>query len=70
MKKHYVNAEIIRTREDGVTVIRILGLENNPKAYKRAYQQLMREINQNKLRMISTGEADPVVRVHPSLEIH
>ena len=70
MKKSYVNAGIVKTREDGVTIIKILGLENNPKAYKRAYQQVQQEIKQNRLKLISTGEAEPVIRTYPSLEIH
>ncbi len=70
MKKQYVNAEIIKTRENGVTIIRIMGLDNHPQAYKHTYQRLLREIQQNMLKIISSGEAVPVIRVHQSLEIH
>lgn len=70
MKKCYVNAELIKTKEDGVTIITILGLENNPKAYKRAYEQVIKEIKQQRLKLLSSGEAEPIVRVYPSLEIH
>lgn len=70
MKKNYVNAEIIKTKEDGVTILTILGLENYPHAYKQAYQEITAEIRKNMMRIISRGESPPVIRINRSLEIH
>jgi hypothetical protein len=70
MKKQYVNAEIVKTRENGVTIYSIEGLENHPKAYKLAYLHLSKEIQQKMMRIVSSGEPVPVIRVQASLEIH
>ncbi|MBN9286744.1 MAG: hypothetical protein BGO43_02370 [Gammaproteobacteria bacterium 39-13] len=70
MKKRYVNAGIIKTTEDGVTIITILGLENYPQAYKQAYLEIAAEIQKNMVRIISRGESPPVIRINRSLEIH
>lgn len=70
MNKSLVNAKISKKVENGVTVITILGLENNPKAYKDAYLQLMREIELQKFKLLNAGLGFPIVRVLPSLEIH
>lgn len=70
MKKRYVNPGIIKTTEDGITVITILGLENDPQAYKQAYLELTAEIQKNMMRILSRGETPPVIRINRSLEIH
>lgn len=65
------SATFIHTiKEDGVTIFKIQGLENHPKAYKYTYHRLIHQIEQSKIKFLSTGEPLPVVRVYPSLEIH
>lgn len=70
MNKSYVNAKVAKKVEDGVTVLTIQGLDDDPKAYKEAYLHVMREIELQKFRLINAGISAPVVRVLPSLEIH
>lgn len=69
-KSNQYCARLIKTIENGVTIISIIGLENSPKAYKSMYLLLVNEIKQNMLKIISKGESVPVIRVYPSLEIH
>ncbi len=69
MKKH-PTAKILKTKEDNVTVIHILGLDDHPSAYKRAYLQLLDDIRRNMFKIIASGEENPVIRTFPSIEIH
>jgi hypothetical protein len=70
MKKVQSPLFIQSTQEDGVTVFRIEGLENHPKAFKYTYQRLLKQIEQNKMKILTSGQPLPVVRVYQSLEIH
>lgn len=70
MHKSYVNAKIKKIHENGITVITIQGLDEDPKAYKMAYLHILKEIELQKFRLMTAGIATPVVRVLPSLEIH
>lgn len=70
MKRTSRYAKICQLKEDGVTIINILGLENHPRAFKRAYQQVQKDIEKNRFKFISAGEPEPVIRVLHSFEIH
>ncbi len=63
-------ARVIKTTEDDVTIYQIIGLENNPKAFKNTYLELLNLIKLNMLKIVSAGESIPVIRTHQSLEIH
>lgn len=63
-------AKIRQLKEDGVTIINILGLDNHPRAFKRTYEQLQKDIVKNRFKFISAGEPEPVIRVLHSFEIH
>ena len=56
--------------EDGVTVFKIEGLDDHPKAYKYTYDRLIQQIEQNKMKILFSGQPLPIVRVYHSLEIH
>jgi hypothetical protein len=70
MKRTAKYAKIRQMKEDGVTVINILGLDNHPRAFKRAYEQVQQDIVKNRYKFISAGEPEPVIRVTHSFEIH
>ena len=70
MKKHRSPMFIQSYQEDGVTIFKIEGLENHPKAYKYTYHRLIKQIEQNKMKILSAGKPLPIVSVYPSLEIH
>jgi TRAP-type C4-dicarboxylate transport system substrate-binding protein len=70
MKRTVKHAKIRQIKEDGVTVIDILGLDNHPRAFKRAYEQVQKDIQKNRHKFISAGEPMPVIRVLHSYEIH
>jgi len=70
MKRTAKYAKILQIKEDGVTVINILGLDNHPRAFKRAYEQVQKDIRNNRYKFISAGEPEPIIRVTHSFEIH
>ncbi|MCS5711384.1 hypothetical protein [Candidatus Berkiella aquae] len=70
MKRTVRQGKIRQVKEDGVTVIDIIGLDDHPKAFKRAYQHVQKDIRKNRYKFISAGEPEPVIRVTHSFEIH
>lgn len=70
MKTESAKEQIIKTKENGVTVFNIIGYENDPHGYKSIYLQLVDEIKKNMYYFVSNGESIPVIRTRHSIEIH
>lgn len=62
---------ISKTKEDGITIFHINGIENNIRIYKYTLQRLLNEIESNKFKFLATGQPLPVIRrLYHSTEIH
>ncbi len=70
MKTDSTRERIVKVKENGVTVFKIIGYEDDPHGYKSTYLQLVEEIKKNMYHFVSNGESIPVVRSRQSIEIH
>ena len=60
----------MHSREDGVTIFKIVGLDDYPRAYKVILDRLSSEIQRNETRILASGQHLPVIRTLQSVEIH